>query len=226
VTVLPSQKDNESAPNLYIEFEDDEGAAVSGEPGLVSDPEALGVPPTGLFPPRWDPGWLWATLPTRGRQIVTGVLVAAGLGAGVGDALAAQAAQRAAGQAHVALVDAAYSIGTDGSGLDLLINVTDTDSMPVTVLHAQVQGPGVDLRYDGIPLTASRAQELEVVLSGTYNCAAAMASSDTSAPDAPKVRLTVRTIHGTVDTLDLPLPPDAQLPGRWRGDRTTFCTWG
>jgi hypothetical protein len=40
------------------------------------------------------------------------------------------------------------------------------------------------------------------------------------------VRVTVRTVHGTVSTLDLVLPASAELPGRWRGDRAGFCSWG
>jgi hypothetical protein len=222
--VSTSQEDNESAPNLYIEFEEDEtvGAAAAAE--VISDVEAIGVAPHGRVPRR-GPGWAWSALSSRGRRAVAGAVVLIGLGAAVGDALVAQAAQRAADRPTVALVDASYTITLDGSGLNLLINVTDTGTAPVTVTQAQVQGLGVNLRYSGIPLSVGRAQQLELVLSGEYDCVLA-ASSDGTAASPKTVRVTVRTVHGTVSTLDLVLPASAELPGRWRGDRAGLCGWG
>ena len=223
-----SQEDNESAPNLYIDFEDDEAAAGLGEAELVADPEAVGVAPHS-WAPRWNPGWAWAALPARGRKLVAGAVVLAGLGAAVGDALVAQAAQRAADRPTVAVMDAAYSASADGNGLDLLVNVADTGTAPVTVIQAQVQQPSLDLdlRYSGIPLNVTRAGQLEIVLSGPYDCAA-VSGNDTALQEAAttKVRLTLRSIHGTVSTIELPLPASAQLPGRWRGDRAGLCGWG
>jgi len=222
--VSASQEDNESAPNLYIEFEDDEAAGAAGKAEVISDVEAIGVAPHGRTPRR-GPGWAWAALPSRGRKAVVGTVVLIGLGAAVGDTLVAQAAQRAADRPTVALVDAAYTTTLDGSGLNLLLNVADTGTAPVTVTQAQVQGPGVNLRYSGIPLSVSRAQQLELVLSGEYDCV--LAASADGTPASPKtVRVTVRTVHGTVSTLDLVLPPSAELPGRWRGGRAGLCGWG
>ncbi len=224
-----SQEDNESAPNLYIEFEDDEAAGAAGEIEVVGDVEAIGVAPPGRAlrgSPGWgrSPGWAWATLPSRARKVMLGTVVLAGVGAGVGDTLAAQAAQRAADRATVAVVDASYTSTLDGSGLNLLLSVADTGTAAVTVTQARVQGPGVDLRYSGIPLSVGRAQQLELVLTGEYDCVLA---SSKGVPASPKtVRVTVRTVHGTVSTLDLVLPASAELPGRWQGGRAGFCGWG
>jgi hypothetical protein len=222
--VSTSQEDNESAPNLYIEFEEDEAAGSAAAAEVISDVEAIGVAPHGRVPRR-GPGWAWAALPSRGRRAVASAVVLIGLGGAVGDTLVAQAAQRAADRPTVALVDASYTTTMDGSGLNLLLNVTDTGTGPVTVTQAQVRGPGVNLNYSGVPLSVNRAQQLELVLSGEYDCVLAASSDGT--PASPKtVRITVRTVHGTVGTLDLVLPESAQLPGRWRGDRAGLCGWG
>jgi hypothetical protein len=233
--VSTSQEDNESAPNLYIEFEEDEAAGAAGEIEVVSDVEAIGVAPPGramTLGTGWGratdwgrgPGWAWAALPSRARKAVLGTVVLVGIGAAVGDTLAAQAAQRAADKATVAVVDASYTTTLDGSGLNLLLNVADTGTAAVTVTQARVQGTGVDLSYSGIPLSIGRAQQLELVLSGEYDCV--LASSGGVAASPKTVRVTVRTVHGTVSTLDLVLPASAELPGRWRGDRAGFCGWG
>jgi hypothetical protein len=230
--VRKSRKGNESAPNLYIEFEDEEAAQAPGEPRLVSGRETVGAAsrlraprwPVPRWPvPRWSPGWAWAALPARGRTLVAGAVVLVGLGAAIGDALAAQAAQRAADRPAVEVLDAAYSLPPEGTGLDLLLDVANTGTAPETVLAAQVLDPSLDLdlRYTGTPLPFARAAQLEIVLSGPWDCAAAEDSGGT----ASTVRLTVRTIHGTVSTVDLPLPADAQPPGRWRGDRAGLCGW-
>src|SRR5882757_382780 len=212
--VRVSQEDNEPAPKLYIELEDDEAAGAIGKAELISDVEAIGTAPRG-WAPRRGPGWAWAALPARGRKVVAGAVVLHGLGAAVGDTLAAQAAQRAADRATVVVVDASYSVALDGTGLDLLLNVADAGSTTLTVTQAQVRGPGLDLRYSGAPVNVSRAEQLEIVLAGQYDCTAAASQPATSG--STTVRLTVRSIHGTVTTLNLPLPASAQLPGRWRG---------
>jgi hypothetical protein len=220
-----SQKHNESAPNLYIEFEDDDAAGVTGEADLVSDVEALGVSPRWSATLRRGPAWAWAALPARGRKAVAGAVVLIGLGAAVGDALVAQAAQRAADQAKVVVVDAAYTTTLDGTGLDLLLNVSDTGSTALTLTQAQVTGPGVHLEYAGLPLNIAKTQQLEIVLSGQYDCQQAAAATGT--PTGPStVRVVVRSVYGTVTTLNLDLPASAELPGRWRGGRAGFCGWG
>jgi hypothetical protein len=220
--VSTSQEDNESAPNIYIEFEDEEAAGVVGEAELVSDVEAIGVAPRSRTPRR-GPAWAWAALPARGRKVVAGTVILLGLAAAIGDTLVAQAAQRAADRATVALVDAAYTTTLDGSGLDLLLDVADTGTAPVTVTQAQVQGPGLNLRYSGTPMSVNRAQQLEIVLSGEYDCTLAASNGTPASPTT--VQVTVRTVHGTVRTVELVLPASAQLPGRWWGGRAGLCGW-
>ena len=218
-----SQEDNESAPNLYIEFEEDEAAGAADVAVVVSDVEAIGAAPRGR-PARRGPGLAWGALPRRGRKVVLGTVVLLGLGGAIGDALVAQAAQRAQDRATVALVDASYTTTLDGSGLDLLLNVADTGSAPVTVTQAEVQGPGLNLRYSGSPLSVTRAQQSELVLSGEYDCV--LAESEGVAQSPTTVQVTVRTVYGTVSTLDLALPASAELPGRWQGGRAGLCGWG
>jgi hypothetical protein len=221
--VSTSQEDNESAPNLYIEFEDDEAVGAAGETELVSGVEAIGAAPR-VRRPRRGPVWAWTALPVRGRKIVAGTVVLLGVGGAIGDTLVAQAAQRAADRATVAVVDASYTATLDGSGLDLLIDVADTGTTSVMVTQAQVQGPGLNLRYSGTPMNVTRAQQSEIVLSGQYDCT--LAASKNGTPASPTtVQVTVRTIHGTVTTLDLMLPASAQLPDRWQGGRAGLCGW-
>jgi len=217
-----SRKDNESAPNLYIEFEADDEAEHYGEPRLVSEPEAVGRCPRSLLP-RWAPGWAWGSVPVRYRKAVAGAVVLLGLSGAFGDALVAQAAQRAADRPAVTVIDAAYSARVDGSGLDLLVNLGDPGPADFSVTQARVRQPGVDLRYGGPPLSLRRSDQLELVLSGSYDCVAA---SNPSAPAESVVQLTVRSVHGTVTSLDLRLPESARLPGHWRGGRTAaYCAW-
>ena len=221
-----SRGDNESAPNLYIEFEDDEVAAVAGDAELVSGHEAIGSG-TGGWAPRWQQGWRWGAVPTRYRKLVAGVAVLVGLGAAIGDSLAAQAAQRAADRTSVSVMDAAYSPSADGDGLDLLIAVTDTGQGSVTVTQAQVKQPDLSLDYLGVPLDLVAHQQQEIVLWGQYDCSLsdAAGSSSSAGAQAASVQLTVRSSQGNVNTLDLPLPTSAQLPDPWRAGRTAYCTW-
>ena len=197
------------------------GAA--GEAEVVSDVESIGAAPRARRPRR-TPLWAWTALPVRGRKIAVGTVVLLGLGGAIGDTLVAQAAQRAADRATVAVLDASYTTTLDGSGLDLLIDVADTGTSSVTVTQAQVQGPGLNLSYSGTPMSVTRAQQSEIILSGQYDCT--LAASKNGIPASPTtVQVTVRTVHGTVTTLDLALPASAQLPGRWQGDRAGLCGW-
>lgn len=216
-----SREDNESAPNLYIEFESDDDAAPHPEGGLVSEREAIGVAPRGWVP-HWRPG-SWSSMTARYRRVAAGTVVLLGLGSATGGTLAAQAAQRASGRPTLAIVDAAYAARTDGAGLDLLVNLGDPGRMSVTVTQARVQQPGVDLHYAGPPMSLPSAEQLELVLSGSYNC---LAAASPSTPATSFVHLTVNNVHGTVSTIDLALPASARLPGHWRGGRAAaYCAW-
>ena len=223
-----SRGDNESAPNLYIEFEDDDAAAVADEAELVSEREAVGSEAADAAP-RWRPGPSWGVLPKRYRKAVAGAAALVGLAAAIGDSLAAQAAQHAAERASVSVLDASYSPSADGDGLDLLIDVADTSQGTVTVTQAQVQQPDLSLNYLGAPVDLAAHQQLEIGLWGQYDCSSP-APGPRPAPggSGTTVRLTVRTRQGNVNTVELALPKDAQLPEPWRDGRTAYCTvaWG
>jgi hypothetical protein len=219
-----SRKRNESAPKLYIEFEDDDEAAVTGEAKLVSS-EVIGTVPEG-WRPRWQPGWSWSPLPIRYRKLVAGIAALAGLGAAIGDSLAAQAAQRAADRSTVSVLDANYTPSRDGYSIDLLLDVAYTGQDTLTVTQASVQSD-FQLDYPGSPVNLNSHQQYEFVLSGQYDCSAA------APPAAPSmqpntVQLTVRSSRGNVNTFELPLPKGAQLPRPWSDGRATFCAlaWG
>jgi hypothetical protein len=231
--VSVSRDDNESAPNLYIEFEDDDAAAVIGEAELVSEPEAVGSDAAELVP-RWRPGWHWGVLPKRYRKVVAGTAALVGLAAAIGDALAAQASQHAAERPSVSVMDAAYSPSGDGNGLDLLLDVADTSPGTVTLTQAQVQQPDLSLNYLGGPIDLTSHQQLEIGLWGQYDCSPPVpgnpgASAQQSQVTQPTtVRLTVRNKQGNTNTVELQLPKGAQLPAPWRDGRTAYCTlaWG
>ena len=231
-----SRDDNESAPNLYIEFEDDASAGVTGEAEVVSDREAVGDAGAGWMP-RWRPGWSWGVMPTRYRKVVAGAAALVGLAAAIGDSLAAQAAQHAADRASVAVMDAEYSPDANGNGLDLLIDVADVGGQTVTVTRAQVQQPDLSLNYVGAPFNLPAHQQLELGLWGQYDCSPAVPTSSGAGgagaqpgqdAQASTLRLTVRNSQGNVNTLELSLPKTAQLPEPWRDGRTTYCAvaWG
>lgn len=151
-----------------------------------------------------------------------------GLSAGIGDALAAQSAQRAADRSTVSVIDAAYSPTEDGNGLRLLIDVTDDGQGAVTVTQAQVQQPDLPMQYFGSPFGLASHQQLALVLWGRYDCSSpgSAGSGLRTAPSgtlATTVQLTVRTSRGNVDTLEVPLPATTQLPAPWRYGRATYC---
>jgi len=236
-----SREDNESAPKLYIEFEDDDSAGVAGEAELVSAREAVGNA-DGEWMPRWRPGWSWGVLPKRYRKAVAGAAALVGLAAAIGDSLAAQAAQQAADRAAVSVMDAEYSPSANGNGVDLLIDVADTGAKTVTVTAARVQQADLSLRYLGAPVDLVAHQQLELGLWGQYDCSPPVpagsgegagtggSGSEQAAADTQgaMVRLTVRNTQGNVNTIELALPKTAQLPEPWRDGRTAYCTvaWG
>lgn len=229
-----SRGDNESAPNLYIEFEDDEAASVAGEAELVSECEAIGSETAG-WAPRWRLGWSLGVLPTRYRKAVAGAAALVGLAAAIGDSFAAQAAQHAADRSSVSVMDAEYSPSADGNGVDLLLDVADTSEKTVTVTQAEVRQADLSLNYLGAPVDVAGHQQLELGLWGQYDCSLpAPAGSDTSAKSAPgaqaatTVRITVRNNQGNVNTVELTLPKGAQLPEPWRDGRSSYCAvaWG
>lgn len=242
-----SRGDNESAPKLYIEFEDDDSADVVGEAEVVSEREAVGNAAPG-WAPRWRPGWSLSVLPTRYRKAVAGAAALVGLAAAIGDSLAAQAAQHAADRAAVSVLDAEYTPSSDRNGVDLLIGVADTSGKTVTITQAQVQQSDLRLSYLGAPIEVTGHQQFEIALWGQYDCsppdpggsgadvgagASAGAAVDANVQPAQgarvgTVRLTVRNDQGNVNTLELPLPKAAQLPEPWLEGRTAYCTmtWG
>jgi hypothetical protein len=225
--VRVSREHNGSAPKLYIEFEDDEAANEPGEPKLVSEREVLGDLPAGQ-PVDWRPRRTWtvAALPPRLRKAAISGVVLAGLTATVSNALVAQAAQRQAARSTVAIVDAAYSPSADDLSLNLLVDLADAGSGAVTVTQLEARQSDLSLSYFGTPVTLTRTQQLEVVLSGAYDCSPSTPSSASSskADAQPGVlHLTVRSVQGNVTSVDLPLPANAQLPDHWRSGRAAYC---
>ncbi len=215
-------------PKLYIEFEDDAAAAEVGDAELVSEHEAIGSASAG-WAPRWQPGWSWSPLPARYRKLVAGVATLVGLAAAIGDALAAQAAQRAADRSAVSVVDAQYSRNVNGDGLDLLIDVTDTGHETVTVTQAQARQSDLRLDYVGAPVEMNPRQQYELVLWGRYDCTTPRPADGAAASKQPgTVRLTVRSSQGSLSTLELPLPTGAWLPYPWRSGKAAYCAsaWG
>ena len=222
-----SREHNGSAPKLYIEFEDDEAANELGEPKLVSEREVVGDLAAGSAAV-WRPrrAWTLAALPPRFRKAALGAVVFAGLTATVSNALVAQAAQRQAARSTVAVVDAAYSPSADDLSLNLLLDLSDTGSSAVTVTQLEARQSDLSLSYFGAPVSLTHTQQLEVVLSGAYDCSASTPSSASSSkPDSgPGVlHLTVRSVQGNVTTVDVPLPADARLPDHWRSGRAAYC---
>jgi hypothetical protein len=238
-----SRADNESAPKLYIEFEDDESAGMVGEAELVSEREAVGNAAADWMP-RWRPGWSWGVLPKRYRKAVAGAAALVGLAVAIGDSLAAQAAQHAAERAAVSVMDAEYSPSADGNGVDLLIDVADTGGKTVTVTEARVEQSELSLSYLGAPVDLAAHQQIELGLWGEYDCSppvpagpgvgsgagvgAAGRGQPAAGTEGGKVQLTVRNTQGNVNTFDLALPKAAQLPAPWRDGRAAYCSvaWG
>ncbi|MBS2962683.1 hypothetical protein KGA66_06475 [Actinocrinis puniceicyclus] len=236
---------NGSAPKLYIEFEDDADAdpkedgarspsppGEPGEGGLVGPRETIEWPPGGWPARSAAPGGLrLVVLPPRYRKFAAAAIVAAGLAATAGGNLAAQAAQREAARATVTVLDASYAPSEDGQTLNLLVDLTDPSAHAVTVTRLQASQSGLKLDYFGAPLSLVRTEQLEIVLSGAFDCAAGDLSRS-GAPDADShpgvLHLTVRNAQGNETTIDVPLPASAQLPGRFAGGRAANCAqlWG
>jgi hypothetical protein len=220
--VRVSREHNGSAPKLYIEFEDDEAANEPGEAQVVSEREVLGNRAAGPAI-RWKPprARTLAALPPRFRRLAVGTVVLAGLVATVSNALVAQAAQRQAARSTVAVVDAAYSPSADDLSLNLLVDLSDAGSSAVTVTELQARQSDLSLSYVGTPVKLTRTQQLEVVLSGSYDCSSAASSTPDSRPGV--LHMTVRTIQGNVTSVDVPLPANAQLPDHWQSGRAAYC---
>ncbi len=227
MTVGVSRDHNGSAPKLYIEFEDDEAASEPGEAILVSAREVVGG--LAVFrPTSWKPPWALVSgaLPTRFRKLAAGAVVLAGLAAMVSGALVAQASQQQATRSTVAIVSAAYSPSADDQSLNLLVDLADTSPTAVTVTQLQAHQSDLSLSYIGEPVSLAKTEQLEIVLSGAYDCSAASTGSAAqTARDARPgdLRMTVRTVQGNVTTVDVPLPASAQLPDRWQSGRAAYC---
>jgi len=182
-----------------------------GRVGMTSSEEVLGVAPR-----RDAPRWSWARMPERRRRILVGAMVLAGLGAGIGDALAAQAAQRAADRPALDLVDASFTGNADGDGFDLLLDLGNGGSSTATITAVDVHQPGLSLLYPGAGAVVGAHQQIEILLTGTYNCSGLTG-------DPVTVRVTMHTSHGTAADLDFTLPAGAKLPDGWLVGRAAFC---
>lgn len=227
-----SREHNGSAPKLYIEFEDDEAASEPGEAKLVSEREVVGSLPSSSAA-GWRPrrAWTLAVLPQRYRKLAASVVVFAGLAATVSPALVAQAAQREAARSTVSVVDAAYSPSADDLSLNLLVDLADSSPSAVTVTQLEARQSDLSLSYYGLPVSLSGTQQLEIVLSGAYDCSPATlnASAATKSDARPGVlHMTVRNVQGNVTSVDVPLPANASLPDHWRNGRAAYCAqlWG
>jgi hypothetical protein len=225
--VRVSREHNGSAPKLYIEFEDDEAASEPGEARLVSEREVVGSIAAGRAS-AWRPrrAWTLAALPPRYRRIAVGAVVLAGLAGTAGNALVAQAAQRQAARSAVTVLDAAYSPSVDDQSLNLLVDLADAGDGAVTVTGLEARQSDLSLSYVGTPVSLTRTQQLEVVLSGTYDCSAS--TPDGAASTTPDSRpgvlhMTVRSLQGNVTSVDVPLPANALLPDHWQSGRAAYC---
>ena len=182
-----------------------------GRVGMTSSEEVLGVAPR-----RDGPRWSWARVPERRRRLLIGTMVLAGLGAVIGDALAAQAAQRAADRPTLDLVDASFTGNADGDGFDLLLDLGNGGASTATITAIDVHEPGLSLLYPGAGAAVGSHQQIEIVLTGTYDCSGL-------AGDPVTVRVTMHTSHGAAADLDFPLPSGAKLPDGWLASRAAFC---
>lgn len=182
--------------------------------GLASGDEVLGAAPR-----REAPRWSWARVPERHRKLLVGTVVLAGLGAGVGDALGAEAAQHAADRPTLDLVDASFTGNADGDGFDLMLDLGNGGASTATITAVDVHQPGLSLIYPGAEAAIEPHQQAEIVLSGRYDCSGLTG-------DPVTVRVTLHTSHGTAADLDFPLPPGARLPDGWLAGRAAFCYGG
>lgn len=224
-----SRDHNGSAPKLYIDFEDEDEEAASepGELRLVSEREVIGSLPAGRAGPwRARPSRVYRALPPRYRRFAAAAVVLAGLAATIGNALVATAAQRDAARSSVAVLDAAYSPSADDLSLNLLVDLTDPSPTAVTVTQLEAQQSDLQLTYLGTPVSLMRTQQLEIVLSGAYDCSAgSLNGAPSTAPDSrPGVlHMTLRTVQGNVTSIDVPLPASATLPADWQYGRAAYC---
>jgi hypothetical protein len=227
--------------SLYIEFEDSEyddvefldagpaefgaGAFGSGAPAdapRADDPEiaALGIEGPheviGVSPRSDPPRWRRPRLPEQRRRILIGAVVVAGIGAGIGDALAAQAAQHAADRPTLDLVDAAYTPNADGDGYDLLLDLGNGGASTATITSVAVNQPGLALLYPGAAAAVGAHQQIEIVLGGQFDCSGLTG-------DPATIQITLRTAHGTAADLSFPVPASAALPDGWLSYRAAYC---
>lgn len=221
-----SREHNGSAPKLYIEFEDDEAASDPGEAKLVSGREVVGSFSTGPDTARRvRRAWTPRALPPRHRRLAA-VVVLAGLAATISNALVARAAQRDAARSAVTVLDAAYSPSADDQSLNLLVDLADPSTGPVTVTQLDVRQSDLRLTYFGTPVNLTHTEQLEIVLSGAYDCS--LGAGNGAPPTEPDSRpgvlhMTVRSVQGDVTTVDVPLPASAKLPDHWRSGRAAYC---
>jgi hypothetical protein len=143
-------------------------------------------------------------------------MVFAGLAAGIGDAIAAQAAQRAADRPALDLVDASFTGNADGDGYDLLLDLGNSGASAATITAVDVHQPGLALLYPGAAAAVGSHEQIEIVLAGTYDCSGLT-------DDPVTIRVTLHTSHGTTADLDFPLPSGAKLPDGWLTSRAAFC---
>ena len=222
-----SREHNGSAPKLYIEFEDDEAANDPGEAKLVSGREVVGSFSTGpAAARRVRRAWTLRALPPRYRRLAAAVVVLAGLAATISNALVARAAQRDAARAAVTVLDAAYSPSADDQSLNLLVDLADPSPGPVTVTQLDARQSDLRLTYFGTPVNLTRTEQLEIVLSGAYDCSVgSWNGAPPATPDSKPgvLHMTVRSVQGNVTTVDVPLPASAKLPDHWRSGRAAYC---
>ena len=182
-----------------------------GRVGMTSAEEVLGAAPR-----RDVPRWSWARVPEQRRRLLIGTMVFAGLAAGIGDALAAQAAQHAADRPALDLVDASFTGNADGDGFNLMLDVGNSGASTATITAVDVHQPGLSLLYPGAGAAVGPHQQVEIVLMGTYDCSGLTG-------DPVTVRVTMHTSHGTAADLVFPLPSGARLPDGWLASRAAFC---
>ena len=182
-----------------------------GRVGMTSSEEVLGVAPRSDVP-----RWSWARVSERRRRLLIGTMVFAGLAAGIGDALAAQAAQHAADRPTLDLVDASFTGNADGDGFDLMLDVGNGGASTATITAVEVHQPGLSLLYPSAGAAVGPHQQIEIVLIGTYDCSGLTG-------DPVTIRVTMHTSHGTAADLVFPLPSGTKLPDGWLASRAAFC---
>jgi hypothetical protein len=197
-------------------------SGLGGDRPPDDSPEAAGVriegpeEVIGVAPRRSAPGRHWARLPHQRRRVLVGAVVAAGISAGIGDALAAQAAQHAADRPTLDLIDASYTANTDGDGFDMLLDLGNGGASTATITSVTVDQPGLELLYPGSAAAVGAHQQIEIVLGGRFDCSGLTT-------DPATIQVGLRTAHGTVADVDFPVPASAALPDDWLAARAGFC---